>query len=70
MVTVTRKIRIPDEATVEIDLRQEQNVEAILRKLSRYGAIAIENATSVLPHHSSEITTNEVRRAIFTRRNC
>ncbi|CRG92860.1 hypothetical protein PISL3812_09933 [Talaromyces islandicus] len=62
-----RKIRIPDEATVEIDLRQEQNVEVILRKLSRYGAIAIEDVTSVLPQHSSEITTNENVSLILSR---
>lgn len=59
MVSLIRKIRIADEETIETDLRQEKQVEEILRKLSRRGSIAIENAASVSPQ-ISEIATNEV----------
>jgi ABC-type lipoprotein export system ATPase subunit len=60
MVSLIRRIRIADEETIEIDLRQEKQVEEILRKLSRHGTIAIENAASV-SLQISEMATNEVR---------
>jgi hypothetical protein len=59
-MSLIRQIRIADEEAIEIDLRQEKQVEEILRKLSRHGSIAIERAASVSTE-ISEIAKNEVR---------